>query len=247
MISDLKQALQDPEVLDILSTALASKVSATLAALKEEVVELRDQVKTKDDEITHLREEIDSLEQYSRRNSIRIAPVPETADGARENTEDIVRVIAASVGVTLPEEAIDRCHRVGRKPTMYESFTRPILVKLTSYKHKEALMRARKKLRERDASKLFPEAAWPALPASASGSASASSNGSPSTPRLYFNDDLTKTRSEVAATGRLLKRTKKIEDTWVRDGNVFVRCDGVVKRANTKREMDSIARPGSPE
>ena len=59
-----------------------------------------------------MKDQVDALEQYSRRNCVRIDPIPESAE---ENTGDIVKAVAKSVGVNLTDEAIDRSHRVGKK------------------------------------------------------------------------------------------------------------------------------------
>ena len=48
---------------------------------------------------------MDALEQYSKRNCVRIGPVPESAD---KNTDEIVKAVAKSVGVDLTDDDIDR-------------------------------------------------------------------------------------------------------------------------------------------
>ena len=57
-----------------------------------------------------------------------------------ESTDDIVKTVAKTVGVTLPDNAIDRSHRVGKVTAGGLNRDRPILV--TSYKYKEAIMKA---------------------------------------------------------------------------------------------------------
>ena len=52
----------------------------------------------KNREISLLKDQVDALEQYSRRDCVRIGPVPESAD---ENTDEIVKAVAKSVGVDL--------------------------------------------------------------------------------------------------------------------------------------------------
>ena len=49
--------------------------------------------------------------------------------------------------------------------------------------------------------------------------------------KIHSNEDLTKTRAKVAADARKLKRDKRIDDTWVRDGTVFLS-----KRAQVRTE-----------
>ena len=99
---DLKAALCDPDVLELISKAVAAQVSSQL---RKEIAGLRDKVAEKDREILFLKDQIDSLEQYSRRNCLRISPVPEVPS---ESTDDIVKTVAKTIGVTLPDNAIDR-------------------------------------------------------------------------------------------------------------------------------------------
>ena len=82
----------------------------------------------KDREILFLKDQIDSLEQYSRRNCLCISPVPEVS---AESTDDIVKTVVKTIGVTLPDDAIDRSHRVGKVAAGGVNRDRPSLVKFT--------------------------------------------------------------------------------------------------------------------
>ena len=121
-------------------------------------------VAEKDRDILFFKDQIDSLEQYSRRNYLRISPVPEAST---ESTDDIVKTVAKTAGVTVPDNAVDRSHRVGKVSASRQTRDLPILVKFTSYKYKEAMMKARRGLNKMDATKIFPDFQWPALPARA--------------------------------------------------------------------------------
>ena len=120
----LKAALCDPGFLELVSGAVAARVSDRLL---EELAGLKEKLLEKDREISLLKDQVDALEQYSRRNCVRIGPVPESAD---ENTDEIVKAVAKSVGVNLTDDAIDRSHRVGKKSATLTR-DRPILVRLT--------------------------------------------------------------------------------------------------------------------
>ena len=144
-----------------------------------------------------------------------------------ESTDDIVKKVAKTIGVTLPDNAIDRSHRVGKVTAGGLKRDRPILVKFTSYKYKEAMMKARRGLNKIDATKIFPDSQWPALPARSTARVH----------RLYINEDLTKTGAEVAARARQLKRDGKLDDTWTRDGIIFVKKGDSVHRIATVREI----------
>ena len=97
----------------------------------------------------------DQLEQYSRRNNIRIMGVKVTPD---EDTDKIVYDIAQRMRVKISPCDIDRSHRVHRrKPPTYATATRnnaptkqdvpPIIVKFILYKSKQMMMKNRRKLK----------------------------------------------------------------------------------------------------
>lgn len=89
-----------------------------------------------------LRDEVDNLEQYSRRNCLRVFGVKEEVG---ENTEDKVREIFSSkLCVKVEPSDIDRCHRVGK---LNAKKSRPIIIKLVSYKTRATIIRARKLLK----------------------------------------------------------------------------------------------------
>ncbi len=80
--TSIVSALMDPEVVQLVSTALAVEVSNSL---KAEIRHLYERLDVKDKEIEDLRGEVaslhatvDSLEQYSRRNNVRVSCIPES-------------------------------------------------------------------------------------------------------------------------------------------------------------------------
>ena len=223
----LKAALCDPGFLDLVSGALAARVSDRLL---EELAGLKEKLLEKDREISNLKDQVDALEQYSRRNCVRIGPVPEPAD---ENTDEIVKAVAKSVGVNLTDDAIDRSHRVGKKSATVTR-DRPILVRLTVFRHKEALMKARRALKQTDGAKIVPSADWPPL------ARNSGSSATPASRKIFINEDLTRIRAHVAAKARQLKRDQRISDTWTRDGFIFVKKNNSYKIA-TMRELAVFA------
>ena len=120
--------------------------------------DLEKSVSTNSTEVKNLTNRLDHLEQYSRRNNIRILGVKTTPD---ENTDDIVREVAHRIGIAISPGDIDRSHRLhrpGNAPERpqgsYANAARasnttppPILVKFTSYKPKFQMMKHRRKLK----------------------------------------------------------------------------------------------------
>ena len=214
----------DQATISAIVNAVSSEVSARVAAevtaemrkeisvLRGEVVRLRSEVQKRDREIESLQERLDESEQYSRRNAIRIHGIPESA---HENTDNVIVNMAEQIGADIFHDCIDRSHRVGRKG----DYTRPIICKFTSHKHKLAIMTKKRNLRNTDTKKNF------------------------NTDNVFISEDLTKLRADVARNARHLKKDKKITDTWTRDGVIFVKTlGGQIERIKTQRELDRLFR-----
>ena len=185
----------------------------------------------KDREISLLKDQVDALDQYSRRSCVRLGPVPESAD---ENSDEIVKAVAKSVGVDLTDDAIDRSDRVGKKSAT-ATRNRPILVRLTSYRHKEALMKARRALKQIDGGKIVPSADWPPL------ARNSGSSATPASRKIFINEDLTRIRAHVAAKARQLERDQRISDAWTRDGFIFIKKNNSSYKIATMRELAVLA------
>ena len=153
----------DALLLTLSNGNLAEKVRKILCAdLAGEVGSLREALKTRDARIKKLEEKIDeqshlidSLEQYSRRNSMRVNGIEETEH------EDLLATCMALFNAKMAVEPpircedIDRLHRVGKPGTGKK---RGVLVKFATYQAKERVYRAKARLKPgaRD-----PTAPWP--------------------------------------------------------------------------------------
>ncbi|KAK7491816.1 hypothetical protein BaRGS_00016951 [Batillaria attramentaria] len=221
----IQEAFSNPALIEAISKAVAARVSSELRA---EMVTMRESLEKKDRQILHLQDRVDELEQYSRRNNIRISDIPEI-DG--EDTDDLIIAIGNEIGVTITEEMIDRSHRVGKKG---DDFCRPIICKFTSYRYKQRLLKEKKKLANVDAKQLFPERSW--HPRRTRQRPSSTTRAEPKI-KIYLNDDLTKTRAEIASKARKMKSDGALQDTWVRDGVIFVRQNSTTHRVTTAREL----------
>ena len=81
---------------------------------------------------------LDELEQYSRRNAVRLLGVEENSV---EDCEKISReILKDRLAVDIKIHQIDRAHRVGRKQ---QEGTRDILIKFTSYRYKKKVIEKR--------------------------------------------------------------------------------------------------------
>lgn len=137
----------------------------------------------------------DDLEQYTRRQSIRIAGIPEFFF---ESTDDEVLKFSNDVlNSQLEPGEIDRSHRVG-PPRSNDSNQKPreIIVRFVSYKSRQKLLKCKKTMHE--------------------------FNKSIGTNYLMY-EDLTRKRSELAYNARWLKNNNFIKETWTFDGKVFIK------------------------
>lgn len=155
--SELK-AMMLPEISAIIQSSIPDFKTIVADAVKDSFKSLNDEVKTLREENVSLKNQNselekkvvevenvnEALEQYGRRNSVRISGVP-----VRQNevTDDLVLDIAAALDVPMDMWEIDRSHRVGKATKR----NRDILVKFVSYRSRQKLYSRRKELRDNDA------------------------------------------------------------------------------------------------
>ena len=146
-MADLKRTIQQQKD-DI--TALKTSLEHTKKQCNEaerELAAARKKIQEQEEEIGELYDLQDKLEQYTRKNSLEIHGVPESA---YTETEDVVLKIAEALDVSVEPKDIEICHKLNRK------FNKPIIVKFISHKVKTNLHRARAKLKNVRVSNIFP-------------------------------------------------------------------------------------------
>ena len=158
VVADL---LKNTEFVNLLDSIVSSAVERKIDDLLTKVESLQGQMSMKDNkigmlnkavadqstEISSLNLALDSLEQYSRRSSIRILGVEEKQG---EDTEAVVKeIITTKLGVSLePSCDIDRLHRTGSaRTTTTTARPRSIIVKMQSYKKRREILLNRRKLK----------------------------------------------------------------------------------------------------
>lgn len=131
-------------------TSLIEKITTKVSVSFNEKFELQEkkinnlekEVKNLQTEIEEIREEKENMEQYSRRNNLRIFGVQEKET---ENTQEIVvKLIEEKLKYKINPEEIESCHRVSTKST---NKSRPILLKLTTNKTKNDIYYKKKALK----------------------------------------------------------------------------------------------------
>lgn len=157
----LSKLLSQDEFFDKMSSRLASKLETTVqqavatslktvldqvTALEKVVADLQVTVSALD---VSLKQRTDELEQYQRRNNLRVFGIPE-ADG--EDTDKLlVDMFKERLGVDISPDRLDRSHRVGegkkRRSEDGAERHRPIIVRFTSYRDRRIVFMAKRKLK----------------------------------------------------------------------------------------------------
>lgn len=209
----LKAALKDPEIQADLGSIVGVQV-------REELILLRSELKAKDETISQMNKKVSSLEaqvealeQYSRRNCLRLAGAPET-----ENEDVVERTLQVfndkmELDPPITMDEIDRIHRIGKKE---DEKTRGILVKFATYRSRKRVMDSRKKLK---------------------------SDSVPLSKAMFLSEDLTRQRDKHLYEFRCLKRKKAIADVWSHDGTVLIRDpQNRIRSAKTLPEIQELLR-----
>ena len=130
---------------------LINSNQAKIAKLDEELTKLENNIALKDkaiagleDDNYRLSQEVDDLEQYTRRTNVRIYGIAEQPE---ENTDNLaVDFFKSELNVDVASNDISRSHRVGKKSG---AKPRPIIVRFTKHNTKVAVMSRRRVLKER--------------------------------------------------------------------------------------------------
>lgn len=183
-----------------LSDVIQTSINDRMTSLEQENKLLHNQVLELKTELDNMKmssgKSLDTMEQYSRRNCLRIAGVPESPE---ENTDDIILDIAKSANVALSLHDIDRSHRLQpRKPLNTDQSSRPrdIIIKCVSYRSRDAFFRAKYHLKN---SQCYSN--------------------------VYINEDLTRNRAALLKSARNLVKIKNssVISAWSRDGRIYVK------------------------
>ncbi|XP_071057606.1 uncharacterized protein [Onthophagus taurus] len=125
-------------------TFMCKVISVVKEHFVAEIESLKQQNEDLQRENQLLNKKIDGLEQYSRRNNIRIFGLDEEKE---ENVEQkVLATLKDNMGISVLAEQIDRCHRVGARKKNGKH-PRPVIMKFLSYKTKEEILKNRNKLK----------------------------------------------------------------------------------------------------
>ena len=204
-------ALKTPDIQSaikaIVGEQMREDLHAELGTLRKEVKQLRSRV-------ADLEEEVENLEQYSRRNCLRISGVPESdnEDAAMKTLE----LFNEKMKLTPPIQPtdVDRIHRLGKKNEGPNARPRGIIVKFATYGVRNRVMLARRSLR---------------------------TDSTSMENAVYINESLTRQRSTLMYKARMMKRKKMLQDVWSHDGNIVIKDNqGRIRSGKTCAEIEKM-------
>ena len=149
------------------------------------------------EEINELYDLQDKLEQYTRKNSLEIHGVPESA---YTSTEEVVLKLTEALQVPINPDDIEISHKLDRKGN------KPIIVRFVSHKSKTSLYKARVKLRNIKLPNLFPGTHSPE-----------------SKDRISIYENLTSYRKKIVNEANKMRRDGVLLKVWTMDGQIYVK------------------------
>lgn len=140
-MSDLTMISED--MINKISGKLFEKIDQRLSKMEETINGFMKQINDNSYKLEELEKRIDSNEQYSRLNNLRIYGVK---DLKNENTEDeVISIITNKLGIELPRTSIERCHRIG---SFAAQKSRPILVRFAAFRVRCEVYKNKKMLKK---------------------------------------------------------------------------------------------------
>ncbi|XP_070543898.1 uncharacterized protein [Ptychodera flava] len=180
------------------------ELKTEIANTKEENAALRDQLTAAHRDLGNTKDELNELQQYSRRNNLEIHGIPQHNN---EDTDNIVIKIAAAIGVDVTSSDIDISHRLPRRHSQQRErqLPPPIIVKFVRRSVRNTLYYSRRNLQGKTPTHLH-------LDDNATNSIFINENLSPSVKRLFHqvNDR---------------RKHLKWRYIWTNNGKIYTRKD----------------------
>ena len=178
----------------------------------------RRKINDQESEIVELYNLQDALEQYTRKNSLEIHGVPESA---YTSTEEVVFKLAEALNVDINPNDVEISHKLHRKGI------KPIIVKFQSHKVKSRMYKERTKLKHVRVADLYP------------GSTAATRVESE---RIYLNENLTSYRRDILKQANQKRKDGLLTSAWSMDGKIFVKTspEGRPIRIYDKTDLENL-------
>lgn len=184
-------------------------------------------------EINIIKDEINNLEQYIRRDCIEIRGIPNQGSESVRKTNEIVQRIGEKIGVQVDDRDISISHRLPRRkrPSGYHlrsssqsnsTESDPIIVKFSNRTVRDEFYHGRRSLRDITTSDL----------------------GFPARNKIFIVESLTQRNKEIFNGCLGVKRDKRFKFLWTNMGKIYLRRDENSPRilVQSLNDLDKLAR-----
>ena len=187
------------EVLDEIKT-----LRAELKSFKDEIInklrtenkQLKDRIDNQDSMIQELQLQINLQDQYSRRQNLEIAGIPDSVE--QKELEDTVISIFNNIGVKVKSEDIVACHRLQKSKKSPHHIPARTIVRMVNRKNCEKIKRNRKNLANLKLQKL-------------------------KNTKIFINENLCPAFQTLSFHARNLYKNRQIHANWSSNGIVHIR------------------------
>ena len=221
----LAAALKSPDIIKLLKEIthpnreefpdmISGELHKQLRPFKDALTAKDAEIKDLKDTIGKLESKVEELEQHGRRDSLRIAGIPENTE--HDDTDTAISNICQAISVDPPVQPSDIAvsHRLGKPEN---GKTRQVIVKFATRNVRERVYSAKKNIKT-------------------------AKNTDPSLTKIYINEDLTKFRANLAKEARAFRNSGKISDTWTQYGKILIKdLHNHVKVINCLSELQAFA------
>ena len=220
----LEEALGDPQIQAKLKATVKAAnhdLLEVVASLRDEVRSLRGALADRDTTIAALQSEVqvlqddyDALEQYGRRNGLRISGIPEQVN--EDTTTAIVNLANDVLKVEPPLQCddISISHRLRKPRNARPHEPAPIIVRFLRRTDRNRVISERKQLKDYNQDRDF---------------------------KIYVNEDLTTRRAKLFAKMRTLQKKRLLKQAWTYNGNIKVMMpNGEIKNIANISSIQSL-------
>lgn len=144
-------ALQNKKVLEQLEKSMNQKLQRELADIKQLLQERDDRIKVLEKKIDFLESQNENLEQYTRRNSLRIYGMEESEH--EDIFDAVIKLFQNDMDLETQPADIDRIHRLGKKKS--DGKPRPVIVKFATYRQRNFVFKAKSRLKNYSNGKVY--------------------------------------------------------------------------------------------
>ena len=181
------------------------------SSLRDEVRSLKSQVADRDNTIAQMKQEIqelkyqnDALEQYGRRNCLRVTGISDTEEDTMAAVVQLANEIL-KVDPPIAPQDINSSHRLPKPRNAPAAQAHPIIIRFTLKADRDRVLKERKELKKFNEDKLV---------------------------KIYISEDLTTPRARLFAVARTHQKNGRLQQVCTFNGNIKVKTHRNIKYLN---------------